>query len=154
MKHFAQALVWETLRSGTFASLAIMPLGFLFRYLGYRIGHYGPKFAGLFIEAPQPWHLFVQHLIIGWISTVPLLMILIWMRRPALWWLAGCAYGAAYYVIVNSFALPMYFGDPTPWQIGWDTIVPSLIGHIAFGLFIAIASRSFARRATRQSART
>jgi hypothetical protein len=33
-------LLVETLRSGTIASVAIMPLGLLFRALDLRIGHY------------------------------------------------------------------------------------------------------------------
>lgn len=152
MISFARSLAWETLRSGTFASLAIMPLGLIFRYFGFRIGHYGPKFAGLFIAAPQPWQLFVQHLIIGWISTIPLLLILLWVRRPSLWWLIGSLYGAAYYVVVNSLALPLYFRDATPWQLGWDTVLPSLVGHIAFGLSIALTSRVFVARAITSTA--
>lgn len=144
MPDVLKVLIWETLKSGTIASLAIMPLGLVFRYLGFRIGHYGPKFAGLFIDTPQPWHLFVQHLIIGWLSTMPLLLLLLWIprsyRRTALF---GALYGAGYYVVVNSLALPIYFNDPLPWQLGWGTVVPSLIAHIAFGICIAWTSRSF-----------
>ena len=139
----AHALLIETLRSGTIASLAIMPLGWLFKTIGLRIGHYGPKFAALFIENPQIWHLLVQHLLIGWLSTLPLLLILLYIGRTSWWLLAGALYGAMFYVLVNSFALPLYFGDPTPWQLGWPTIYPSLVGHIAFGLSIALTSRRF-----------
>lgn len=56
---------------------------------------------------------------------------------------------APYYVVVNSLALPIYFGDPTPWQIGWPTIYPSLIGHINFGASIGLTSRRFVARAER-----
>jgi uncharacterized membrane protein YagU involved in acid resistance len=138
-----KALLIEAVRSGTIASLVIVPLSPLFKALGLRIGHYGPKFAGLFVDDPQPWLLFVQHLVIGWISALPLLVILVRTgaaRRPLA---AGAAYGAAYYVLVNSLALPIYFGDPTPWQIGWSTIYPSLIGHIIFGASIGLTSRRF-----------
>lgn len=137
----ARALLLETLRSGTIASLAVMPVGWLFKALGLRIGHYGPKFAALFIDNPQTWHLLVQHFLIGWISTLPLLLVLISIGRSRAWLLVGALYGAAYYVIVNSLALPLYFGDATPWHMGWATIYPSLIGHIVFGLSIALTSR-------------
>lgn len=142
-----KALLIEAVRSGTIASLVIVPLSPLFKALGLRIGHYGPKFAGLFIDDPQPWMLFVQHLVIGWISALPLLAIL--ARTGAARWplVAGAAYGAAYYVLVNSLALPIYFGDPTPWQIGWSTIYPSLIGHIVFGASIGLTSRRFVANA-------
>ena len=138
-----RALLIESVRSGTIASLAIIPLGFLFRAAGLRIGHYGPKFAALFIDAPQEWQLFAQHLLIGWISALPLLAML--MHTVAGRWplTASSAYGAMFYVVVNSLALPLYFGDLTPWQLGWSTIYPSLIGHIAFGVAIGLSARSF-----------
>ena len=136
-------LMIETLRSGAIASSAIMPLGWLFRAAGLRIGHYGPKFAALFVENPQPWHIMVQHFLIGWMSTLPLLIMLMYVRRTSLQFVVGALYGAAFYVVVNSLALPLYFGDPTPWHIGWSTIYPSLIGHIAFGLCISLSSRFF-----------
>lgn len=39
----AQMLALEELRSGTIASLAMMPFGLLFKSMGLRVGHYGPK---------------------------------------------------------------------------------------------------------------
>jgi uncharacterized membrane protein YagU involved in acid resistance len=139
-----KGLLIETLRSGTIASVVIMPLGLLFRAMGLRIGHYGPKFAGLFIDNPQTWQLLVQHFVIGWLATLPLLLIFIAIGRA--WWpMTGAIYGAAFYVVVNSLVLPLYFGDPTPWQLGWSTIYPSLIGHVAFGLSIAVTAQRFLR---------
>ena len=144
-----KSLLIEAVRSGTIASIVIMPLAPLFRALGLRIGHYGPKFAALFVDAPQPWLLFVQHLIIGWISALPLLVILVLTRASRMPVIAGAAYGAAYYVVVNSLALPLYFGDLTPWQLGWATIAPSLIGHVAYGACIGFTARRFVRDARR-----
>lgn len=62
---YATALWIESVRSGTIASLVIVPLSPLFKAMGLRIGHYGPKFAGLFVDDPQPWLLFVQHILMG-----------------------------------------------------------------------------------------
>lgn len=141
-----RALLRETLRSGTIASLVIVPLAPLFTWMGLRIGHYGPKFAALFIDDPQRWMLFAQHMVIGWISAVPLLWMLATTlagRRPLI---SGAAYGAAYYVAVNSLALPLYFGDATPWQLGCSTVLPSLIGHVVYGASIGLTSRSFVAR--------
>lgn len=144
-----KALLIEAVRSGTIASLVIVPLSPLFNAMGLRIGHYGPKFARLFVDDPQPWLLFAQHLIIGWISALPLLLILM-SPRTARWpLLVGAVYGASYYVAVNSLALPMYFGDRTPWQMGWSTIYPSLIGHTIFGMSIGLTSRRFLIRERR-----
>ena len=138
-----KALLIEVVRSGTIASLVIVPLSPLFNAMGLRIGHYGPKFAALFVKDPQPWLLFVQHLVIGWISTLPLLVILMLTRAARRPLLVGAVYGAAYYVAINSLALPIYFGDQTPWQIGWTTVYPSLIGHTIFGMSIGLTSRRF-----------
>lgn len=140
------ALVWETLRSGTIASLVIVPLAPLFTWMGLRIGHYGPKFAALFVDDPQRWVLFAQHMVIGWLSAVPLLWTLAATpagRHPLS---VGAAYGAAYYIAVNSFGLPLYFGDLTPWQLGWSTVLPSLIGHVVYGASIGFTSRRFVAR--------
>ena len=146
-----KALLIEAVRSGTIASLVIVPLSPLFNAMGLRIGHYGPKFAALFVDNPQPWLLFVQHLVIGWMSALPLLVLLM-LTSAARWPLcAGAVYGATYYVAVNSLALPIYFGDQTPWQIGWTTVYPSLIGHIIFGMSIGLTSRRFLAREKRPS---
>jgi uncharacterized membrane protein YagU involved in acid resistance len=138
-----KALLRETLRSGTIASLAIVPLAPLFKAAGLRIGHYGPKFAGLFFNDPQPWQLFVQHIVIGWVSALPLLLILLHTSARKSPILAGAIYGAGYYVAVNSLALPIFFNDPLPWQLGAATILPSLIGHVIFGAVIGATSRRF-----------
>jgi uncharacterized membrane protein YagU involved in acid resistance len=136
-------LLIESMRSGIIAALVIVPLSPFFKAMGLRIGHYGPKFAALFFDNPQPWLLFSQHLVVGWLSAIPLLLILQQTpagARPARW---GAIYGAAYYVLVNSLALPLYFSDALPWQLGAATVFPSLIGHIIFGLSIGLTSKRF-----------
>ena len=136
-------LLIESIRSGTIASLVIVPLSPLFKAAGLRIGHYGPKFAALFVDDPQPWLLFVQHLVIGWVSALPLLVILVRTgagKRPVL---TGVVYGATYYVVVNSMALPIYFADPLPWVLGVATVLPSLVGHIIYGASIGLSSKRF-----------
>lgn len=141
-----RTLLLETLRSGTIASLAIVPLAPMFKAAGLRIGHYGPKFAGLYANDPQPWLLFVQHIVIGWISALPLLLVLLHTQARRWPTLTGAAYGAAYYVVINSLALPIGFNDPLPWQLGASTVLPSLIGHVIFGAVIGLASRRFVER--------
>jgi uncharacterized membrane protein YagU involved in acid resistance len=137
------AVLLEAVRAGTIASLAIVPLAPLFRAAGLRIGHYGPKFAALFFDDPQPWLLFLQHLVIGCVSAVPLLLVLLSTRAGRWPVAAGAAYGAGYYVVVNSLALPLYFGDALPWQLGAATVLPSLLGHVAYGAVVALAARRF-----------
>ena len=134
----------ETLISGTIASLVMMPFGFLFKLFDLRVGHYGPKLAALLFGAePSQFLLFLQHLVIGWISTLPLLIILVRLHTLNAPVTIGAIYGFIYYVAVNSLALPLFFGDLTPWQIGLNTIYPSVVVHLVFGVSIGLTARSF-----------
>lgn len=149
---FLRDLLWECLRSGTLASLAMMPFGALFRWLGLRVGHYGPKFAAwLFGTEPGPVLLFAQHLVLGWLSALPLLLVLVLplralaTRRARL--VVSAAYGAGYYAAVNALGLPWFFGDPSPLLLGWPVVYPSLVVHVVFGLVIGLASAGFVERA-------
>jgi hypothetical protein len=42
----------------------------------------------------------------------------------------------------------MFFGDPTPWQSGFNVIYPSLLVHLAFGASIGLTARGFVAEAT------
>ena len=137
-------LLIESVRSGTLAALAMVPFGLAFRLSGLRIGYYGPKFASLFVNEPTRPLLFIQHIVIGWISAVPLVALISSSRAnwsPAA---VGTLYGIAYYVLVNSLALPLYFGDRLPWQIGIGTVLPSLVIHIVFGVTVGLLARRHA----------
>ena len=142
-----QMLALEALRSGTIASLAMMPFGLLFKSVGLRVGHYGPKVGeALFGHQPDPWMpalLLVQHFVIGWLSAMPLLMFWLWRAPRAIQLGDGLLYGLAYYLAVNALALPWLFGDAFPWQFGWSTIYPSLVVHLVFGISIALTARMF-----------
>jgi hypothetical protein len=141
-------LLLETLKSGTIASLVMMPLGFAFKAMGMRVGHYGPKFGALFVQDPTPLFLFAQHIVLGWVSALPLLVLLSRVAlRPAFSLVIGGLYGAGYYILVNSLALPLYFEDPLPWELGVSFILPSLAVHVAFGVSVSY----FARRSVLQT---
>jgi hypothetical protein len=144
---FLRRLAWESLRSGTIASLAMMPFGLLFRALNLRIGHYGARLVEVtFGELPIAGFralVLAEHFVIGWLTTWPLLLMLVWIGRRIPAWVTGLIYGAAYYVVINSLLLPLAFGDSTPWQLGFSTVYPSLIVHLVFGLSIAWASGRF-----------
>lgn len=145
-----RALLFETLRSGTIASLVMVPFGPLFAALDMRVGHYGKKLVTLtFGELPLPAFravLMAEHLVIGWLTTWPLLLAMVWLAGRMPNWVMGLAYGLGYYIVINSLVLPLAFGDPTPWQLGPATILPSLIVHLVFGLSIAITARGFAAK--------
>lgn len=134
-------LLLETLKSGTIASLAMMPVGFAFKAMGMRVGHYGPKFGALFVQDPTPFFLFAQHIALGWLSALPLLVLLSRVALPTPSLVIGGLYGAGYYVLVNSLALPLYFEDPLPWQLGVSFVLPSLVVHVVFGVSVSYFSR-------------
>ena len=137
----SQRVILESMKTGTVAALAMMPFGAAFRAAGLRVGHYGPKFASLFVSDPGPVFLFVQHIVLGWISALPLVAFLL-LRRPKVSPVAlGALYGAAYYAVVNAVALPVYFGDKLPWVLGVGTVLPSLVIHVVFGAVIGYMCR-------------
>jgi hypothetical protein len=37
------------------------------------------------------------------------------------------------YVVLNAWALPLAFGDPAPWRLGFDVVYPSLVVHLVYG---------------------
>jgi hypothetical protein len=51
-------------------------------------------------------------------------------------------------VIINSLALPVLFGDPTPWQLGVEFIYPSLVVHLVYGACISLTAEAYVARET------
>jgi len=143
-------LIREALRAGTVAGLAMIPFAAVFRAAGLRINAYGAKTLELVVEqVAGPLHYlltFVQHMLISWVVAVPLLVLLGWVSRRSHRVLLGLAYGAAFYVVVNSLALPLAFGDPTPWRLGFDTVYPSLLVHLVYGSVVALVARPLSGR--------
>lgn len=138
-------LVREALRSGTIAGLAMIPAAAFFRARGLRVNEYGRKTLELLVgEVAPPFDVlltFVQHLVISWLAALPLLAVLGRIAdRPARI-LVGTAYGAGFYVVMNSLALPISFGDPTPWTLGIETVYPSLTIHLIYGAVLGWAAR-------------
>lgn len=132
--------------TGTIASLAMMPAGLFFKFIGVRVGHYGPKLGALLFGEPTQLILFVQHLVIGWVSALPLVIFLTKTKfndKPVL---CGSIYGALYYVLINSLSLPIFFADKTPWELGFSYIYPSLIIHLIFGAAIGYSLRYFVQK--------
>jgi uncharacterized membrane protein YagU involved in acid resistance len=137
----------ESVRSGTIASVAMIPFGFMFQLLGLRVGHYGKKLIEVFFTGLPEMEfrllMFIEHFVIGWLSAAPLLILLVLSKSRFPAWSVGAIYGVAYYVILNSLFLPLSFGEKTPWELGFSVMYPSLIIHIVFGVSIALTSRHF-----------
>lgn len=90
------SLVRTSLLAGSFAVLAMVPFGVAFRMADMRVGHYGPKFAALYADNPGPALLFAQHMVLGWVSAVPLVLVLAYVRGTQAALALGAAYGVAY----------------------------------------------------------
>jgi hypothetical protein len=139
------ALAREALRSGSIAAVAMIPFGLLFSALGLRVNEYGPRVIraafGDLPRAPQLALLLAQHFLIAWLASIPLLVSLLSLRGRAARLAAGAAYGAGFYVAVNSLALPWLFGMPTPWELGVATVAPSLAVHLVYGVSLAVTAR-------------
>ena len=137
-------LLRAVLRSGTAAGVAMIPFAALFRGLGLRVNEYGRKTLELMVgEVASPLRdvlMLGQHLMISWVAALPLLLVLerIEGRRERVQ--VGAAYGAGFYVVMNSLALPLAFGDPTPWEIGYIVVLPSLVIHLVFGIVLGLTA--------------
>lgn len=138
-------MIRQTLRAGTVAGLAMIPFAAAFRHFDLRVNEYGRKTLELLVDDVSPaLHnalTFVQHLVISWLAAVPLLLLLRRIANGPARFFAGMAYGAVFYVAVNSLALPIAFGDPTPWELGFATIYPSLFIHLVYGVVVAMMAR-------------
>ena len=124
----------------------MMPVGLVFRMADMRVGHYGPKFAGLYLSNPGPGALFVQHLVLGWISALPLALLPLHRTSTVQALGIGALYGSIYYALVNALALPLYFGNTLPMSLGAAVVAPSLIVHIVYGVAASYAARLWRRR--------
>ena len=149
-------LIREALRTGIAAGLAMIPFAAVFQRFGLRVNEYGRKTLALLVgDVSAPLHYllaFVQHLAISWVAAVPLLLLLGRCSRKRDQLLVGLAYGAGFYVAVNSLALPFAFEDPIPWRLGVAAVYPSLLIHLVYGFTVALLARpaaALARSRTR-----
>lgn len=136
-------LLIEALKSGTVAAFAMPVAGSLTKPIfGWHVWQYGKRVSQLFVDNPTPSILLVHHMVWAWVAAA---LLIIFLRKQASSWpvLLGGAVGAIYYFLVNALALPMYFGDPMPWQQGVSYVVQPLIVLVVFGACVAYISRSY-----------
>ncbi|MBK7951931.1 MAG: hypothetical protein IPK00_25050 [Deltaproteobacteria bacterium] len=143
------SMLREAIRAGSLAGLAMIPVAAIFRARGLRVNEYGRKTLELLVGDVAPaLHFsltFVQHLVISVLAALPLILVFERFfgasgeRRTRI--LVGAAYGAGFYVVMNSLALPLAFGDPTPWALGFETVYPSLAIHLIYGAVLGWAVR-------------
>ena len=138
--------VRETMRGGLLAGVAMIPFAAIFRARGLRVNEYGRKTLALLITNEGPtahWLLvFTQHLVISVVVAAPLIWILRAIRGRAARMLVGTLYGSVFYLLVNAQALPWLFGDPSPFELGFDVVYPSLVIHVVYGFVLGCVAWS------------
>ena len=136
----------ETMRAGVLAGLAMIPFAAIFRARGLRVNEYGRKTLALLISHESPtvhWLLvFTQHLVISVVAAAPLIWILQRIQGRAARILLGTLYGSCFYVLVNAQALPSLFGDPSPFELGFEVVYPSLVIHTVYGFVLGCVAWS------------
>ena len=139
-------LTITSFRSGLWASLAMVPFGLAFRAAGLRINEYGPRVVDWVLgPTPPPVRMgafLALHFLIGVMAAVPFLALLPRLKRWVHPVVLGLAYGAGFYGVVNSWALPWVFGDLTPWALGPSVVLPSLIVHLVYEAVLGYVGRN------------
>ena len=134
-------VVRRALVAGTAGGLAMIPVGLALRFgLDQRVNVYGELVVQTLLGQVSPWALLLQHALVSWVLALPLALARMEASSvPAL--ATGLAYGAGLWLVINSLSLPLLFGRPTPWQLGWSAVWPSLIVHLVYGAAAAWVSR-------------
>jgi hypothetical protein len=144
-----QPNIWATaaqaIYAGTVGGLAMIPVGLAIRYgAGAAVNVYGELVIERILGRIAPWALFTEHFLISWVLAVPVVWLMSCPPRISATPM-GLAYGAAIWALINSFALPLIFSRPTPWEIGWSAIWPSLTVHLVYGVAASHAVASAKR---------
>jgi len=152
---FIGDLARTAFHAGSIAAIAMVPPGLAFYLMGLRVNEYGraviQALFGGFPQAARALLFALEHVLISWTASVPLLLALVLARGRLPVPVIGLAYGLGFYVVVNSLALPWIFADPTPWQLGPEVVLPSLVVHLVYGLVVALAARDFVTRQGRHA---
>ncbi len=129
---------------GLAGAVAMIPPAMLLTAGGYQVNRYGRLLVEWLLGTDHRGALLSAHLLIGLISALPLAFA--GSRagrgsglRKAL--LVGAAYGAVYWLMVNTLALPVLFGRVVPWFEGAGALWPSLVLHLVFGTVAALVVR-------------
>lgn len=139
-------MISRAIAAGTCGGLAMIPVGLGLRLgLGRAVNVYGELVVQTLLGRAYLWALVVEHVLISWALAAPLVLLAPRVRRgPFL--IVGLTYGAAIWVVLNSLMLPVLFGRPTAWRIGWPAIWPSLTVHLVYGVATAAAALVVSRR--------
>lgn len=143
----AVIIAGRSVAAGALGGISMVPVGLVLNATGFQVNKYGEllleKVLGQFLYSAMA----IEHFAISIAMAVPLVALLT-LRRQRHPILLGLGYGAAIWFVVNSLALPIAFGQSTPWQLGVNALWPSLLVHVVYGLVVAaVATRDIRRYA-------
>ncbi len=123
----------------------MIPVGLVLRrVMGRSLNVYGELLLQVLVGRVTLGGLLLEHFAISLGMAVPLVAALPRLGGAG-WALPGAVYGAGLWLAVNSISLPLAFGRPTPWELGWAAIWPSLAVHVVYGLAAAAVALRLAR---------
>ncbi len=141
----ARTLAARAALAGLAGGVAMMPFGLVLRrVMGRSLNVYGELLLQMLVGRVTLGGLLVEHLAISVGMAFPLVALFPRLGRVG-WTVPGVLYGAGLWLVVNSISLPLLFGRPTPWVLGWATIWPSLTVHVVYGLVAAAVARLSSR---------
>lgn len=134
--------------AGLSGGVAMMPVGALLRALDHDVNEYGEAvlatLTGTTSAPAEPLLAIALHLVVSCLAAIPLAVALPARATTAQASTIGLAYGGGWWATINALALPWLYRRPTPYELGWADIWPSLLVHAIFGVVAAIV---LARRA-------
>lgn len=136
MRRSRRAIARTAIRAGLLAGVAMMPFGVVLRALGQPVNVYGELVVRSVLGSAPMLAQLVFHAIVSIGLAVPFVAIAPCRRRVAL----GAGYGIASWAVLNATVLPLWFGRPTAWALGFDEIWASLVVHVVYGVVLAAAS--------------
>ena len=123
------ALIARGVATGAVGGLVMIPIGLFLIVIGFPVGLYSEQVAVWVLGFTTPSVLFIEHMAISSLLAVVLVLasaaaIRCWSTGQALAW--GAGYGAVLWLVVNSLALPLAFGEATPWELGFVAVTACL----------------------------
>ena len=130
-----QAVALTSLRAGLWAGAAMMPFGMAFRRLGYPVNVYGELVVRAVLGSAPLAAQLVVHAVVSVTLGAPFVTFARWRGLARV--IAGATYGVVSWAVLNATLLPLWFGRPTGWVLGFGAVWPSLVVHVVFGTALA-----------------
>lgn len=142
-------LVRASVVAGLVAGAAMVPVGAVLRATGHAVNVYGELLTRSLLGSTPFIALFALHAVISVALAVPFVAVTRCRggAGPAL----GAAYGVASWAVLNATLLPLWYGRPTAWALGFAAVWPGLLVHLIYGITLGLVARRLGTSATCRS---